>query len=276
MKKGLSFVPSGSFDVFSYVKDLHLFVRKLQWHKFHRIQDKKASREWGVPLEIVGDMRNLFSLIDDNERASGTGPFTDLKIKSSTMPPSMESNCADAFLAKMIRDLENFQITPWASNHSEEEWAALKNLEKDHQITIKPSDKGGNIVVMDTDAYISMCEKLLRDKTTYEILSSDPTVQYKEELKTILVQAKNDQLISPAEMDFMLPTYPIRACFYALPKLHKGTSPLKGRPIVAGIGSLTQNVGIYVDRILAPFVTSLNSYVKDTTDFFVKNRKYNS
>lgn len=38
--------------------------------------------------------------------------------------------------------------------------------------------------------------------------------------------------------------------FYALPKIHKGTKPLKGRPIVSGINSVTQNVGIYLDQVL--------------------------
>lgn len=42
--------------------------------------------------------------------------------------------------------------------------------------------------------------------------------------------------------------------FYALPKVHKGVTSLKGRPIVLGIDGLMQNMGIYIDKILQTFV----------------------
>lgn len=47
-------------------------------------------------------------------------------------------------------------------------------------------------------------------------------------------------------------------------------NPLKCRPIVSGVDSLTQNVGIYIDQILRPFVVSLPSYIRDTTDLIQK------
>lgn len=34
--------------------------------------------------------------------------------------------------------------------------------------------------------------------------------------------------------------------------------------------SLTENVGVYLDQILRPFVTSLPSYLRDTTDLLLK------
>lgn len=46
--------------------------------------------------------------------------------------------------------------------------------------------------------------------------------------------------------------------------------PLKGRPIVSGINSLTQNAGIYVDRLLRTYVTVLLSYTRDTSDLLRK------
>lgn len=57
------------------------------------------------------------------------------------------------------------------------------------------------------------------------------------------------------------------ATFYCRPKFHKGLHPLKSRPIMSGVGSLTQNYGIYIDEVLFPFVESLPSYTMDTTDF---------
>ena len=66
---------------------------------------------------------------------------------------------------------------------------------------------------------------------------------------------------------------PIIPVIYTLPKIHKSqTVPLVGRPIVSGIGSLTNNVSTYVDHLLKPWVTSLSSYTRDSIDF-IKKRK---
>lgn len=53
-----------------------------------------------------------------------------------------------------------------------------------------------------------------------------------------------------------------------MPKVHKGLDiPLKGRPIVSGIGSLTENISSFVDFFIKPFVPKLPSYVRDSMDF---------
>lgn len=46
--------------------------------------------------------------------------------------------------------------------------------------------------------------------------------------------------------------------------------PLKGRPIVSGVDSLTQNVSVYVDCILQNFVRPLPSNIRDTSDMLMK------
>lgn len=59
---------------------------------------------------------------------------------------------------------------------------------------------------------------------------------------------------------------PIIPTFYTIPKIHKNAQSPPGRPIVSGIGSLTEPSSIYIDEILKPFVTSLPSFVQDTMD----------
>lgn len=51
-----------------------------------------------------------------------------------------------------------------------------------------------------------------------------------------------------------------------LPKTHKNLLRPLGRPIVSGIGSLTDNASKFVDNVLMPHVLSLPSYIHDTTD----------
>lgn len=121
----------------------------------------------------------------------------------------------------------------------------------------------GNIVILVHDKYRSMYDKLLQDKNCYCVLDSDPTDGFKAELKQILSDAKALKVINATEFEFLLPTFPRISTFYALPKVHKGLHPLKGRPIVE---NLCQNSGIYIDNILKPFVEALPSFVQDMTD----------
>lgn len=82
--------------------------------------------------------------------------------------------------------------------------------------------------------------------------------------------AKEKKLIDENEYKFLAIKTPQIPTFYALPKVHKGVNPLKGCPIVAGIGGLTQNVGIYIDKILRHFVIALPFYTHDTMDLLKK------
>lgn len=58
--------------------------------------------------------------------------------------------------------------------------------------------------------------------------------------------------------------------FHHLPKIHKGLHPLTGRPIVAGIGSLNERLGEWVDRQLQPLVTALPVFLRDTKQLLLK------
>ena len=55
--------------------------------------------------------------------------------------------------------------------------------------------------------------------------------------------------------------------FYLLPKIHKGTLPLPGRPIVSAIKSPTERISQFLDHFLQPCFPRIKSYVKDTGHF---------
>lgn len=90
------------------------------------------------------------------------------------------------------------------------------------------------------------------------------------ELKGILDAAVGNSIISKQEFDYLLPTNPVMSTFYGLPKVHKGTNSLKGRRIVSGVDNLTQKAGIYIDKVLRSFATTLPSYTMDTADLLLK------
>ena len=61
------------------------------------------------------------------------------------------------------------------------------------------------------------------------------------------------------------------ASFYLLPKIHK--EPFDnppGRPIISGIGTLTEQASKFIDFYIKPYVQKLPSFIEDTTDVLTK------
>lgn len=68
--------------------------------------------------------------------------------------------------------------------------------------------------------------------------------------------------------NFLMNEHPRLPVIYGLPKIHKGTNPLKFWPIVSGSGSITQPLAQWINFHLQPLVKRLPEYVRDTSDFF--------
>ena len=58
--------------------------------------------------------------------------------------------------------------------------------------------------------------------------------------------------------------------FYMLPKIHKNTFPVPGRPIVSSCDRPTEKISMLLDIILQPYVFKTSSYIQDTNDFLYK------
>ena len=61
--------------------------------------------------------------------------------------------------------------------------------------------------------------------------------------------------------------------FYLLPKIHKGLSRVKGRPVISNNGTITEHMSQYLDHHLNPLVSQSRSYVKDTNHFLSRLSK---
>ncbi|XP_077117028.1 protocadherin gamma-B1-like [Ranitomeya variabilis] len=127
---------------------------------------------------------------------------------------------------------------------------AMKRLESDDTIVIKPSDKGGNVVILDIAHYQQICESILSDGESYEVLSWNPNNEYREELAQILQVGLESGVIDKTEFDFILPRHPITATFYCLPKIHKGLNPLRDTPdLLRRLEGLTINPDAHLASI---------------------------
>ena len=66
----------------------------------------------------------------------------------------------------------------------------------------------------------------------------------------------------PATATNLIITTPRTSCIYFLPKIHKPNNP--GRPIVSACSCPIEVISSYLDKIMAPIVKSLPSYIKDS------------
>ena len=58
------------------------------------------------------------------------------------------------------------------------EQRTLKELSKNDETITTNADKGGTIVIIDIDKYISEAQRQLNDKNNYKKLQTDPTLQH--------------------------------------------------------------------------------------------------
>ena len=66
----------------------------------------------------------------------------------------------------------------------------------------------------------------------------------------------------PQSATNLIVQHPRTSKFYLLPKMHKPGNP--GRPIVSACQCSIELLASYLDKITAPFVRRLDSYVKDS------------
>lgn len=75
----------------------------------------------------------------------------------------------------------------------------LECLVENTTIVIKNPDKGGSVVVLDSQSYKDEALRKLSDVTTYCKLRGDPTESFKKELSELLGRAVSVGIFSPKE-----------------------------------------------------------------------------
>ena len=127
---------------------------------------------------------------------------------------------------------------------------------------IRQADKGGAFVVWRTDLYIAEANRQLADNRFYEKIPSDAKQSSRQEVKSFIETAIGKNQL-PLSATILIVEHPRTSKVSSLPKIHKPGNP--GRPIVSTGSCPTELLALYLDHITAPFVRSLDSYVKDTT-----------
>ena len=142
---------------------------------------------------------------------------------------------------------------------------ALRDLRANSTLMILPADKGKATVVLDKQDYGNRMENMLLDRSTYQVLSKDPTPSLQRSMNAKLLQLSKCGVLPTTTYNKLRCTSGSIPSIYGLPNIHKLNVPL--RPIVSFCTSPTYNLSKYLVGILSPLVGHSPSAVKNSKEF---------
>ena len=189
------------------------------------------------------------------------------RVPSNWTPPINDIQL-EIYLSEVEEQLMNINESGKSyPNLSKDELKALKDLANDQSIIIKPADKGNAIVIWDREDYILEADKQLSDKNVYESINSSPLKNVNKEIKDVLLDIYNRNEIDKKTKDYLVVKNPQLGRFYMLPKIHKRTKDVPGRPVISNNGTATENISAFLDFHLKGAVQNISHILEDTRDF---------
>ena len=134
----------------------------------------------------------------------------------------------------------------------------MYSLPSDHSLTTRQADKGGRMVIMDTNDYNESINAMLSNELIYKPLPEDPTVEIQELINNQIYELNSAGVISDKLSSNITTGEFICPHFYGLPKIHKPTPenqrlpPFRG--IVSSVKGPTTRASYWLDSILNPIV----------------------
>ena len=128
----------------------------------------------------------------------------------------------DLELEHIVKEIENIEIEykSFTSNIWNEEQNALKDLMNNPNITLKPTDKGGALVLMDK----SYCQDSLAikghlDSNVYQEVPLNPDKKVFQKLKSLVEKYRSN--LTKREVDYLISFKWQNPNIYFTPKVHK-------------------------------------------------------
>ncbi|CAJ0926641.1 unnamed protein product [Ranitomeya imitator] len=149
-------------------------------------------------------------------------------------------------------------------NLSKLERKALEEIRGNQDLMVRRADKGGAVVLLNAGLYVQQNMVMLNNSNTYRRLQHDPTELFQKKLKHLLSEGFAIGALDKKLSEDLFVEHPIIPIFHSLPKIHKEVFPPTFRPIVAGIGSMGENLSTWVDMYLQPLISRLPGYIKDS------------
>ena len=211
LELGLTFCPSQ--------KNLNKEQLTLDFYHFIRPLKLKEYFHFNPPHNNQDNPENHVTTDDERSNLNWSNKNSDW------YPDSVKHDRSEGllkFINKVTKDLKdhlkNNENKFW-NNLDNDQRKALLDLANDPSITIKPADKGGLIVIMNTDDYVKSCLNSLSDPNFYEELPADPNPKYRTDLDQKIDDLLSSNIINEFEAS-KLQCGSRTPYFYGLPKIH--------------------------------------------------------
>lgn len=191
--------------------------------EFRALRDLMLLYDEGATEPLDSDIS-----IDSIESTQGTNSILlqanpkknihNLKLKSRSFPDLMMCPPVWAFFYESIQSLKKEQWSVVPSNLTQKQSRAVIKLQKNPDLIIKQSDKGGNLVLMTHQQYQTMCLKVLLNATWYSPISFFSIQTIIDELRKLVVEAFWEGLIDEDILKFINTQMPQTPTFYAFTK----------------------------------------------------------
>ena len=135
----------------------------------------------------------------------------------------------------------------------------------------KSADKGSVVAVWDRGDYIKEAEKQLSDKEVYKEVSNDAAALLKI-INTVIAKITKRGDLNRNNLDHFLIKDRKFSRLYLLPKIHKRSHNVSGRPVRSNSGYYTENTSSFLDHHLPPLPQAVKSYINDAKKFLKKLR----
>ena len=206
--RGLGFVPTPkSINISQTMAELDKYNRRMKWNEF--FFEKEIEQDPDLPLNVFcREKTNLPKIKPPNSLNVYLGAIRSDILGSTRKPKSLKDNLS-AREHSAIKELTKLQSTG--------------------QIQIKPADKGGGVVVMNSSDYLNEMSKQLsavftnKDSSTspfYEQIEPKALEIQKKAIQKIINKGLNLNIISKSDKEFMMPSGKPNK-LYGLPKMHK-------------------------------------------------------
>ena len=128
-------------------------------------------------------------------------------------------------------------------------------------------------MVIDTQEYIKKVEDDLQSNNTYKRLTTNKLTTVNNKVKKMVKEMHSKGIIDDKLRQYMMPGRVHEGKVKANPKMHKPGAPI--RTIISGTDHPTEKMAEVAESQLEEWVTSLPSYIKDTTHFLQKVEEEN-
>ena len=242
--------------------------------KTHQKKITNLTKNIALPFTHNETIHNLSAITLTTEELDKTDVLTTFEFILKTM--TKHEKQSGELKAKLLNLANTYVNNYRPSKYAMKKHRILKRLCKNNNIVILQADKGDGTVILDRDVYIKKILEIIKDRTKFKELSTDPTIIREGQLQRFLRSMKDKNIFTKENYEKIYPSGSKLAFIYGTPKIHKlkhnNINELSPRPIISSIGTYNYNLAKFLSSLLEPVISTTHC-TKDSFSFCEKIKK---